>query len=152
MRLIVSKEAAADLVRLREFLRIEIRAPPNVPPRLSPMRSARSACTPNADAKRLSPMRANWSCRSGGQPMSFGTLFLPKPMRSSFCACGMGASSANNLSQFLLARTPPALRPAIARSVAPLDRGWRDAPEHSATLDIEQVRGDVLLRKVRVHQ
>ena len=102
MRLIVSKEAAADLVRLREFLMDR-----------NPGAAQRAAAAisnairslgmyPNADAKRLSPMRANWSCRSGGQPMSFGTLFLPKPMRSSFCACGMGASSANNLSQFLL--------------------------------------------------
>ena len=75
MRLIVSKEAAADLVRLREFLMDR-----------NPGAAQRAAAAisnairslgmyPNVDVNLLSPMHVNWSYRSGAQPISFGTLF-----------------------------------------------------------------------------
>jgi hypothetical protein len=104
VRLIVSKEAGADLVRLRDFLMDR-----------NPGAAQRAAAAianairslgmyPSVDANRLSPILANWSCRLGAQPTLFGTLFSPKPMKSSSFACGMVVSNANNPSQFLLGR------------------------------------------------
>jgi hypothetical protein len=71
--LIVSKEAAADLARLREFLMY--RNPSAAQRAAAALSNAIRSLTPDVDANLLSPMHANWSCRSGARPISFGTLF-----------------------------------------------------------------------------
>jgi plasmid stabilization system protein ParE len=71
--LIVSKEAAADLVRLREFLMD--RNPGAAQRAAAAISNAIRSLGMYPEVNLLSPMHVNWSYRSGAQPISFGTLF-----------------------------------------------------------------------------